>query len=146
MPKPQNVDDLDRDELLSELPQHVREAVVSMEEQGADWDTIGERLANAPANALAAQKGGPDWNIDLWSEVKAEFAIFLCQDEERYSDLQSEGEALGDMNEKLLISWFSSQMGSYLGTASGILAPLVTWLLISAATIGKNALCSDLLD
>jgi hypothetical protein len=146
MPKPQNVDDLDRDELLSELPQYVREAVVSMEEQGADWDTIGEQLANAPANALAAQKGGPDWNTDLWSEVKSEFAVFLCQDEERYSDLQSEGKALGDMNEKLLISWFSSQMGSYLGTASGILAPLVTWLLISAATIGKNALCSDLLD
>jgi len=42
MPEPQNVDDLDRDELLSELPQYVREAVVSMEEQGADWDTIGE--------------------------------------------------------------------------------------------------------
>ena len=56
----QNLDDLDRDELLSQLPQHVREAVASMEEQGADWDTIGEHLANAPANALAANKGGPD--------------------------------------------------------------------------------------
>jgi hypothetical protein len=146
MPEPQNVDDLDRDELLSELPQYVREAVVSMEEQGADWDTIGEQLANAPANALAAQKGGPDWNTDLWSEVKSEFAVFLCQDEERYSDLQSEGKALGDMNEKLLISGLSGGMGSYIGAASGILAPLVTWLLICAATIGKNALCNDLLD
>lgn len=146
MPEPRNVDELDRDELLSELPQHVREAVASMEEQGANWDTIGEQLANAPANALAAQKGGPDWNTDLWSEVKSEFAVFLCQDEERYSDLQSEGQTLGDMNEKLLVSGLSGEIGSYIGAASGIVAPLITWLLISAASIGKEALCSHLLD
>lgn len=142
----ESIEQLDEDALLSQLPDNVREGIEAMESEGVDWNSIGEALADAPSNAIPSQKGGGDWKDDLWEEVKAEFRIFLCTDDEKYSDLKDEGEDLGDMGVRLLVASLSSLIGSQIGVAGGMIAPLVVWLLTVGNRIGQEALCAQLVQ
>lgn len=143
---PNQLDGLEENELISQLPKNTRRAIDSMQEAGTNWNAIGERLAQAPSNAVAAEKGQANWSEEFWQEVKEEFAVFLCTDHEKYSDLRSKGEELGEKNTDLLVSAISGIIGSQIGVAAGIVAPLVVWLLVTGSRIGTEALCTQLLS
>lgn len=130
-----------KEEALSNvMAPSVRSAVATLDQYGADWDEIGAILAATPTLGLAL-KGGTDWRTDLWQAVKEEVAQFLCSETEKYEDLRNDWTELRERSAPIAVAALSGTIGSYIGIAGGIIAPLVVWLLISASHIGTEAFC-----
>jgi hypothetical protein len=80
-------------------------------------------------------------HLQYWEAFKVKFKIFLCTKNKKYQNLRKEitkGERTAQV---ALVSSISSVIGSYLGTAGAVVAPLVVLSLISVIKIGKEAYC-----
>jgi hypothetical protein len=128
------------EELSNTMAPSVRSAVETLDQYGTDWNEIGAILAATPTLGLAL-KGGTDWRTDLWQAVKEEVAQFLCSETEKYGDLRNDWTELRERSVPIAVASLSGAIGSYIGIAGGIIAPLVVWLLISASRIGVEAFC-----
>jgi len=131
--------DLTEAQILKCLSPPVERHVIALNTQGVPWDQIGHLLALTPSAALSLK--GPGWNRHLWLEVKAEVYSFLCEDSEPYSDLRSEWNTLTEKSSALAIASLSGAIGSELGMAGGVVAPMVIWAIAVAVRIGKEAAC-----
>jgi len=128
------------EELLVQFPPSIRSGIENLEKNKVDWENIGMILSSTPMNSISL-KGGTTWKSDLWLIVKKEFKEFLCLKSKKYSDLKSDGDKLQKKSANYLVSSLSALMGSQIGVAAGIIAPLITWLLLVALRIGRESLC-----
>lgn len=137
-----SLEGITEEELFLSLPQGVALNIKNLNTAGGDFDTVGALLANTPA--LGVSLKGLRWKANLWQAVKSEFHSFLCTESDAYADLRSDWDGMRQKSSTLLISALSAAIGAKLGVASGVLVPLVVWLLVSALRIGKQALCVTL--
>lgn len=131
--------------LLSQLPKSVRESIATLEAQQAKWDEVGTLLASGPTAGISL-KGGGRWSGALWQNVKKEFHSFLCSDSSTYADLRKEWDSLRQKSSAMAVASLSGLVGSQLGVASGVIAPLVIWAAIVALRIGKEAACAAMTE
>jgi hypothetical protein len=110
---------------------------------GTDWNVVGNLLAAAP-RAGVMQMGTGQWTADLWQAVRWEVRSFLCTDSAPYAELRAEWDELKRQSPALAVRSLATLMGAKLGVASGVLAPLVTWLFMVERRMGKDALCQTL--
>jgi hypothetical protein len=134
---------MDAAELLQRLPSSVRASLETLERAGTDWNAVGNLLAATP-NAGVALTGTGQWTADLWEAVKSEFRAFMCTESEPYAELRREWDALKQRSPALAVGSLATLIGGRLGVASGVLAPLVTWLFLVSRRIGKEAVCLTL--
>jgi hypothetical protein len=128
------------DELLQRVPANVRSSLEALERAGADWNAVGVLLAATPTAGVAL-KGTGQWTANLWDAVKTEFRSFLCTESGPYAELRREWDDLKEKSAAQAAASLSEAIGAKLGVASGVLAPLVTWLFIVALRMGKEAAC-----
>lgn len=127
--------------LMSQLPKSVRDSISALEKQNAQWDEIGSLLASSPTIGISL-KGGGRWPGTLWQGVKKEFHSFLCTESPTYSDLRKEWDSLRQKSSAWAIATLSGVIGSQLGVAGGVVAPLAIWAVVVAVRIGKEAICA----
>ena len=139
----QLLDGIDSEELLRYMPSHVRDALEQFERAGTDWNVVGTLLAATPSVGVM-QGGTGQWTTDLWQAVRWEFRSFLCTDSRQYAALRSEWDELKRQSSALAIRSLATAIGDKLGVASGVLAPLVSWLFVVERRTGKDALCLTL--
>jgi hypothetical protein len=139
----QLLEGLDARELLQHMPSNVRTSLETLERAGTDWNAVGSLLAATPTAGVAVTGTG-QWTADLWEAVKWEFRSFLCTESERYAELRTEWDELKRQSPALAVGSLSTRIGAKLGVASGVLAPLVTWLFVVTGRIGKDAVCVTL--
>jgi hypothetical protein len=137
------LDGIEPAELLKRLPVNVRTSLETLERAGTDWNAVGNLLAATP-NAGVALAGTGQWTADLWEAVKWEFRSFLCTDSEPYAELRTKWEELKAQSPAAAVGSLATQIGVRLGVASGVLAPLVTWLFVVAHRTGKESVCLTL--
>ena len=137
------LDGIEADDLLRRLPANVRTSLETMERAGTDWNAVGNLLAATP-NAGVALAGTGQWTADLWEAVKWEFRSFLCTDSDAYAELRKEWERLKSQSPAVAVNSLATQIAARLGVASGVLAPLVTWLFVVAHRTGKESVCLTL--
>jgi hypothetical protein len=130
------------DDLLLHLPSNVRASLEALEHAGTDWNAVGNLLAATP-NAGVAITGTGQWTADLWQAVKWEVRSFLCTDSESYAELRKDWDELKRQSSALAVRSLARLIGVKLGVASGVIAPLVTWLFVVAQRVGKEALCQS---
>jgi hypothetical protein len=128
-------------DLLNQLPASVVRSLNALEANGAPWDATGALLAATPTIGVSL-KGGSGWASNLWASVKTEIHSFLCTDSAQYTDLRSEWDKLRQKSSGVALASLSGVIGAQLGTASGVVAPLVIWAFIVVLRIGKNAACT----
>lgn len=139
----QLLDGIDEADLLQQVTSSVRASLETFERAGTDWNAVGNLLAATPITGVALAGTG-QWTSDLWQAVKWEFRSFLCTDSEQYADLRQEWDQLKQQSSALAARSLTALIGSRLGVASGVIAPLVTWLFLVAGRVGKDALCLTL--
>ena len=88
--------------------------------------------------------GTGQWTSGLWEAVKWEYRSFLCTESEPYAELRGEWEELKLKSSASAVASLETLIASRLGVASGILAPLVTWLLVVTQRAGKETVCLTL--
>lgn len=128
---------------LETLPSNVRQTIANLEKAGADWETIGAMLSNTPALGVALK--GVNWKQTLWQACKAEFHSLLCTDAPTYKDLRDRWQAITKDGPNVMVASLAGAVGAQLGMAPGVLAPIVVWLCVVSARIGRNVLCATLL-
>lgn len=134
---------LERDSLSGSLSVSVAKRLVSLETSAIDWNVVGALLAAGPVSSVAL-KGPGRWTNALWENVKTELRKFLCTDDQEYADLREEWTGLKQKGSGIAVGALSGAIGAKLGVASGVLAPMVIWILMVAIRIGKNGLCAAL--
>jgi hypothetical protein len=139
----QLLEGMDANELLQHMPSNVRTSIETLERAGTDWNAVGNLLAATPT-AGVLQAGTGQWTADLWQAVKWEFRSFLCTDSEPYAELRKEWDQLKQRSSPIAVVSLATLIGAKLGVASGVIAPLVTWLFVVARRMGKEALCLTL--
>jgi hypothetical protein len=139
----QILDGVEIDSLLQGIPSNVRSSLEALERAGTDWNAVGNLLAATPTAGVALTGTG-QWTADLWEAVKWEFRIFLCTDSDVYRELRNEWGDLTQKSPALAVGSLSTAMGAKLGVASGVLAPLVTWLFVVAVRLGEEGVCVTL--
>jgi len=128
--------------LLEVLPSTVRQCIANLEKAGADWEAIGGLLSNTPSVGVALK--GVNWKQTLWQACKAEFHTFLCTDAPVYKDLRERWQSITKDGPSVVVASLAGAVGAQLGMAPGVLAPIVVWLCVVGARIGRNALCTAL--
>ncbi len=139
----QLLEGIDAGDLLQHMPSSVRTSLETLERAGTDWNAVGNLLAATPTAGVALLGSG-QWTADLWEAVKWEFRSFLCTESEPYAELRSEWDRLKQESPAAAVASLATLIGTKLGVASGVLAPLVTWLFVVAGRIGKEPLCLTL--
>jgi hypothetical protein len=134
---------IDAGALLQHMPSEVRTALETLERVGTDWNAVGILLAATPTTGVALT-GTEQWTADLWEAVKWEFRSFLCTESEWYEEVRTEWDELKEQSPALAVASLATLIGAQLGVASGVIAPLVTWLFVVARRIGKEDLCLTL--
>lgn len=139
----QLLDGIDAGELLQHMPSSVRASLEMLERAGTDWNAVGNLLAATPTAGVALTGTG-QWTADLWGAVKWEFRSFLCTDSDRYEELRTKWDELKQQSPSLAVGSLATLIGSTLGVASGVIAPLVTWLCVVTRRIGEDDVCLTL--
>ena len=134
---------IDAGDLLQHMPSSVRSSLETLERAGTDWNAVGNLLAATPTAGVALAGTG-QWTADLWQAVKWEFRSFLCTDSESYGELRKEWDELKRRSSPLAVAALATLIGAKLGIASGVIAPLVTWLFVVAGRMGMEELCLTL--
>ena len=139
----QLLEGIDAGELLRHMPSSVRTSLETLERAGTHWNAVGNLLAATPTAGVALTGTG-QWTADLWEAVKWEFRSFLCTESERYAELRLEWAELKQQSPALAVGSLATLIGATLGVASGVIAPMVTWLFVVARRIGKDDVCLTL--
>jgi hypothetical protein len=139
----QLLEGIESDDLLQHMPSSVRTSLEVLQRAGTDWNSVGDLLAAAPTSGVVLTGTG-QWTADLWLAVKWEFRSFLCTDSEPYAELRSEWDALKEKSPARAVGSLTSVIGTKLGVASGVIAPMVTWLFVVAQRMGSESLCLTL--
>ena len=139
----QLLDGIDTGDLLRQMPSNVRTSLEMLQRAGTDWNAVGTLLAATPT-AGVAQMGTGQWTADLWQAVKWEVRSFLCTDSDTYAQLRAEWDDLKQKSSALATASLAARIAAKLGVASGVLHPLVTWLLVVARRTDQEALCITL--
>jgi hypothetical protein len=139
----QLLEGLDAADLLQHMPSTVRTSLETLERAGTDWNAVGNLLTATPTAGVAVTGTG-QWTADLWEAVKWEFRSFLCTESERYAELRVDWEELKQQSPALAVGSLATLIGEKVGVASGVIAPLVTWLFMVARRIGKDDVCLSL--
>ena len=134
---------IDASDLLRHLPSNVRSSLETLERAGTDWNAVGNLLAGTPT-AGVAMRGTGQWTSELWEAVKWEFRSFLCTESERYAELRTNWDELKGQSSTAAAASLATVVGERLGVARGVVAPLVTWLLLVARRDGKDDACRAL--
>jgi hypothetical protein len=137
------LDGIDAVDLLQRVPSNVRTSLETFERAGTDWNVVGNLLAATPTAGVALTGTG-QWTAGLWEAVKWEYRSFLCTESEPYAELRSEWEELKLKSSASAVTSLETLIASRLGVASGVLAPLVTWLLVVTQRVGKETVCLTL--
>lgn len=136
----QLLEGLDTRTLLQHMPSNVRTSLEALERAGTDWNAVGNLLAATPTAGVALTGTG-QWTADLWEAVKWEFRSFLCTDSEPYAELRTQWDELAHQSTARAVVSLATLIGAKLGVASGVIAPLVTWLFVVARRMGEEELC-----
>jgi hypothetical protein len=134
---------IDVTDLLLRMPSNVRESLDTLERAGTDWNAVGNLLSGTPTAGVALTGTG-QWTADLWEAVKWEFRSFLCTESETYADLRTRWVELKQHSSARAVAALAVAMAAKVGAASGVIAPLVTWLFVVTQRIGKEAVCLTL--
>jgi hypothetical protein len=134
---------IDAEDLLQRMPSNVRLSLETLERAGTNWNAVGNLLAATPTSGVALSGTG-QWTADLWEAVKWEFRSFLCTDSEPYAELRKGWDELKQQSSSLAVGSLATLIAEKLGVASGVLAPLVTWLFVVAQRNGQEAVCLTL--
>jgi len=137
------LDGIDSGELLQHIPSNLRASLEALERAGTTWNAVGNLMAVSPSAGVAVSGTG-QWPADLWEAVKWEFRSFLCTDSERYAELRTEWDGLKRQSPALAVRSLATLIGAKLGVASGVIAPLVTWLFVVTGRLGKDDVCLTL--
>ena len=131
---------IDAGDLLQHMPSNVRASLETLERAGTDWNAVGNLLAATPTAGVTITGTG-QWASEIWQAVKWEFRSFLCTDSEPYAELRAEWTTLTRQSSAVAVRSLAARIGARIGVASGILAPMVTWLFVVARTMGQEPLC-----
>jgi hypothetical protein len=134
---------VDAGALMHHLPADVRTSLETLERAGTDWNAVGSLLAGTPTAGVAVAGNG-QWTADLWEAVKWEFRSFLCTDSERYAELRAQWDEVARRSPASAVGALAAAVGARLGVAGGVVAPLVTWLLVVARRAGAEDVCLTL--
>jgi hypothetical protein len=139
----QLLEGINAEDLLQHMPSHMRTSLETLERAGTDWNAVGNLLAATPTTGVVFTGTG-QWTSDLWQAVKWEFRSFLCTDSEPYAELRKEWDELTHQSSARAVASLARVVGARLGVASGVVAPLVTWLFVVSRRLGKDEVCLTL--
>jgi hypothetical protein len=139
----QRLEGIDVGDILQHMPAEVRISVELLERAGVDWDTVGTLLAASPTAGVALTGTG-QWTSDLWQAVKWEIRSFICTDSEPYAALREAWDEQMLRSPTRAIGSLATLIGTRLGVAGGVVAPMVAWLIVVSRRMKKEALCLTL--
>jgi len=139
----QLLDGMDAEKLLEHMPTSVRTSLETLERTGTDWNAVGNLLAATPTAGVAFTGTG-QWTGDLWEAVKWEFRSFLCTESDAYAELRADWETLKHRSVTRAVGALATLMGTRVGVTSGVIAPMVTWLLVVSRRMGAQDVCLTL--
>src|SRR5262245_11083099 len=134
---------IDAGDLLQHMPSSVRTSLETLERAGTDWNAVGNLLAATPTTGVAFTGTG-QWTGDLWEAVKWEFRSFLCTESDAYAELRTEWDGLKQHSPTRAAGSLANLIGARVGVTSGVIAPMVTWLLVVAMRMGTDDVCLTL--
>jgi hypothetical protein len=76
-----------------------------------------------------------------WDYVKAEMAVFLCEDAKRYRELWKRLGGLENKSATAIVGVIAAYFGERAGVPATLLGGFVAVVLYGAAKLGKEALC-----
>lgn len=102
------------------------------------YDELGSELAfRAGATEMHF---GPGESV--WDRTTKEFRLLVCKGNDKYSSLKKKLGDLMDQSVSSLIAIISAALGSSIGVASTVIAPLIAVLLLALSRVGLEVVCS----
>jgi len=124
------------------LPQSQAESILHLVDSGKSEEEVGELWLSRTGsnNTVGFGVGGPIQSF--YSNVKKEFAAFVCGDE-KYSDERKQASEIWKNQGKVgLVSMVAALVASTVGLAAAAIVPVIALLFSLAAKIGLNAFCA----
>lgn len=136
-----NIPNLSLEEWLNELKPYQREIITSLVKDYGEEDAIEKWLtANGPSEMV---KFGGEGNAKPFiDKFKIEMNKLICGHDD-YKKERDEYKENGELVKSLLISSISSAIGSVIGVAGTVIAPVVVLTLYTVGKLGINAYCQD---
>ena len=82
----------------------------------------------------------------IWKNLAREFRVLICTKHKKYAKLRKELSLRSNESTVVLVALVAAALAGALGTAAGVIVPLVALLLRALLMIGKEALCKSLAD
>lgn len=128
-------------EWLSELKPYQR-STVDCFLQNANFEEAAQLWLSTTGSPEIIQFGGEKDPEVFWNRFSQEFFKYICDD----SAYKDEKEALyseARITRDLLIASVSATLGSALGLAATLLAPVIVLMFLHITKIGRNAYCNE---
>lgn len=135
---------LNSEDFINELPTHLREPIVVLNQRGLEYEQIGVELSANPSFGLAA-KGGVRWDNELFARILNELKIMICKDEPRYEKIKKEMKSEGSITSKIVIAVLSGYVSDLFGLASSICVPFIILGIAAILKAGLEAVCATVL-
>lgn len=136
-----DIPNLELNEWLKELKPYQKEIMEQLIEKfGEDGAIEKWLLANGPSNTI--KFGGDKTCKPFLDRFKEEFTKFICGHED-YLKEQTQLAEQGEVTRTMLVGSISGLIGSKLGVATTVIAPVVVISLFTLGKIGRKAYCSE---
>lgn len=119
-----------------------------VEVQGLSIDVVGEEISRSSQGLgmkNTAKKDVLVFNVEFrnyYKEIKKEFYILICTDDEKYAELRNKYIDTGEKLIKSSISFISGVLAMKTNIQVGVATQLVALLFYGTLSIGKNAWCN----
>ena len=129
-------------EWIEVLKPYQQKIVLQLVNENGIEDAIDKWLeANGPCNTVKFGGVSENQGDKFADRFKLEINKFIC-DHPSYEQYREEYSSFNSETKTVLVSSLSALLGSKLGVAASVLAPIVVLTLYLVGTMGKNAYCS----
>jgi hypothetical protein len=130
------LDDFDQIELES----IVRKRAGASYSGAMSIDDLGAELTLGIRNS----ERGFGFEDQLWSQLKSEFRLLICDTGTKYADIRKQAGDLGRHGQTAIVALLAGALGSAIGVSAAAIAPAVALLVLAAVKIGREAFCKTL--
>src|SRR5215203_4401493 len=78
----------------------------------------------------------------VWDRLKVEFYVFICTQEEKYSELRKKFRDHANEAGVVVVGLVAASLAPYVGVAAGVIVPLCALCLLALAVMGREACCA----
>jgi hypothetical protein len=105
-------------------------------------DLTFEEFGHELALDVSPSERGFGMGGQLWDRLKEEFRLLMCGGSPKYDDLRKKLDGLSNQSTTAFVALISGSLGSVIGVAATVVAPLVALLLLATIRVSLSTYCA----